>query len=190
MRTLIAGLTLSMAFSAQAAWTLDNQASALRFVTVKNDIVAETHRFTTLQGSWQDNGQFSASIDVASLDTIVPIRNERMLTHLFENTKFPSLTATTTVKPEIVSAMPVGGYQVLKTDLTVTIRDQSQTLAAEVAISKLASGRIVVSTVAPILVNATSFKLEQGVATLKDIAKLQRIELIVPVTFQISLNKN
>lgn len=190
MRTMISMLALGMAFSAQAAWTLDNSASALRFATVKNDTVAETHKFTKITGNWQDDGQAKISIDVASLDTLVPIRNERMLAHLFESAKYAEITATANIKPQLVQDMAVGSNHQLKTDLTVTIREQSQTFATELSVSKLTDGRIVVSTVAPILVNAVNYQLDAGVEKLKDIAKLQRIEMIVPVTFQVTLNKN
>lgn len=120
----------------------------------------------------------------------MPIRNERMRTQLFEESTFPQISATAQINPALVKDMAVGSNQQLKTELKVTIRDQSQTLNAELAISKLSDGRIVVNTVAPILVNAVNFKLEGGVAKLKDLAKLQRIELVVPVTFLVTLNKN
>jgi polyisoprenoid-binding protein YceI len=190
MRTIISMLALSVAFSSQAAWTLDSAASSLRFASVKNDTVAEIHNFSKISGSWQDNGQAQITIDVASLDTLVPIRNERMRTQLFEESTFPQISATAQINPALVKDMAVGSNQQLKTELKVTIRDQSQTLNAELAISKLSDGRIVVNTVAPILVNAVNFKLEGGVAKLKDLAKLQRIELVVPVTFLVTLNKN
>lgn len=190
MRTMISMLALGMAFSTQAAWTLDGSASSLRFATVKNDTVAETHKFTKISGNWQDDGQAKISIEVASLDTLVPIRNERMLTHLFDSEKYPVITAVAQIKPELIKDMAVGSNQQLKTDLTVTIREQSQTFTTELAVSKLTDGRIVVSTVAPVLVNAVNYKMDTGVAKLKEIAKLQRIEMIVPVTFQVTLNKN
>jgi len=190
MRTIISLLAVGMAFSSQAAWTLDDNASALRFATVKNDTVAETHKFTKISGSWQDDGLAKITIDVASLDTLVPIRNERMLSHLFENTKYPEITATAQINPQLVKDMAVGSNQQIKTELNVTIREQKQTVVTELAISKLTDGRIVVSTVAPVLVNAVNYKLDAGVTKLKEIAKLQRIEMIVPVTFQVTLNKN
>jgi hypothetical protein len=113
-----------------------------------------------------------------------------MLAHLFESAKYAEITATANIKPQLVQDMAVGSNQQLKTDLTVTIREQSQTFATELSVSKLTDGRIVVSTVAPVLVNAVNYQLDAGVAKLKDIAKLQRIEMIVPVTFQVTLNKN
>jgi polyisoprenoid-binding protein YceI len=190
MRTFMSVLALSMTFSSQAAWTLDSAASSLRFASVKNDIVAETHRFNKISGSWQDNGQATVIIDVASLDTLIPIRNERMLTHLFEATKYPRIEANAQINAELVKNMAVGSASQFKTDLTVTIRDQKQTFNTELSVSKLTDGRIVVGTVAPILVNAASFKLDAGLTTLKDIAKLNSIEFVVPVTFNVTLNKN
>jgi len=42
MRKFVLALALC-ASSAHAAWQLDNDQSSLKFVTVKNDVVAETH---------------------------------------------------------------------------------------------------------------------------------------------------
>lgn len=190
MRTIISVLALSMAFSSQAAWNLDSAASSLRFATVKNDTVAETHKLTKITGNWQDDGKVTVAIEVSTLDTLVPIRNERMLTHLFEAAKYPQIHADAEVKPELIQTMAVGSHQLLKTDLTVTIRDQKQTINAELSVSKLTDGRIVVGTIAPVLVNAKSFQLDGGIAKLKDLAKLQSIDLVVPVTFEVTLNKN
>ena len=54
---------------------------------------------------------------------------------------------------------------------------------------KLADGKIQASTTAPVLVNAASFKLDTGVRKLQDIAKLNDISLMVPVTFNVEFKR-
>ncbi len=181
--------SLLVAMNCQAAWTLDPAQSTLRFVSVKNEVVAETHRLSNITGQWAADGKVAVTIPVATLDTMIPIRNERMLQYLFAQPQFPTITATTTIKPADIDKLSVGSTQIIKTDLQVTIKDISQTLSAEIAVSKTSDKHLVVHTVSPVLVNALNFKLDTGINQLKDIAKLQRIDLIVPVTFQVTLQK-
>ena len=75
MRLLFAALALSTAFTSQAAWQLDQAQSQLRFVSVKNGVVAEVHQFSQLSGNWADDGKVTVQIPVITLDTLIPIRN-------------------------------------------------------------------------------------------------------------------
>lgn len=185
MRTLPLLAALLISFSSSAAWQLDNSQSALRFVTVKNSLVAETHSFKTLSGTWSDDGVVNVSIDVKSLDTLVPIRNERMLEHLFHATKFPTITATTKLDPNTVASLAIGATTHQKVELSLTLLDQTQTVRVDLNLVKLADNKVLAYTQSPVLVNAANFKLDAGVAKLQEIAKLKAIELVVPTTFSV-----
>jgi len=188
MKKFLLALALT-AGSAQAAWQLDPAQSSLRFVTVKNDVVAETHSFKQLQGQWADNGQFSVTIPVQSLDTLIPIRNERMLEHLFNAKKFPQISASGMLDASTIGALKTGAVHSEKVELTLTIVDQTQKVTADISVVKLADNRLLAFTKAPVLVKATEFKLDGGVKKLQDIAKLNRIELLVPVSFDVQFSR-
>lgn len=185
MRTIPLLAALLASFSSYATWQLDNQQSALRFVTVKNSVVAETHSFKTLSGSWSDDGVVNVAVDVKSLDTLVPIRNERMLEHLFQAATFPTITATTTIDPKLVNALAVGAMVHHKADLSLTIAGQTQTVPVDLQLVKIADNKVLAYTQSPVLVNAVNFKLDSGVAKLQELAKLKAIELVVPTTFHV-----
>lgn len=185
MRTLSLVAALLVSFSSNAAWQLDNSQSALRFVTVKNSLVAETHSFKSLSGTWSDDGVVNVNIDVKSLDTLVPIRNERMLEHLFQVTKFPQINASTRVDPNLVTKLAVGATVHHKAELKLTLLDLTQTVLVDLQLVKLADNKVLAYTQSPVLVNAASFKLDAGVAKLQEIAKLKAIELVVPTTFSV-----
>lgn len=188
MRKLALALAL-MAGSAQATWQLDNQQSSLKFVTVKNDVVAETHSLKQLSGRLNDDGSFTVSIDVASLDTLIPIRNERMLEHLFKAKQFAAITASGKVDAARLTGLPAGASYVETLPLQLTITGITQTVNAAVKVVKLNDKQLLAFTEAPVLVKAADFKLDGGVKALQDIAKLNRIELVVPVTFQVTFAK-
>jgi polyisoprenoid-binding protein YceI len=189
MRLLIAAFALSTAFSSQANWQLDPAQSQLRFVSVKNGVVAEVHKFSQLAGSWADDGKVSVQIPVATLDTMIPIRNERMLEHVFKAATFPNITASAMIAPKLVSDLMVGGSMQHSTELSVTLLDQTQTLPVQLTLTKLADGKIQAATTAPVLVNSAAFKLDNGVRKLQEIAKLNDISLMVPVTFNVEFKR-
>ena len=188
MKKLLVALALTAGY-AQAGWQLDPAQSSLRFVSVKNDVVAETHSFKQLQGQWADDGQFSVQIPVQSLDTMIPIRIERMLEHLFNASKFPQIKATGTLDTGKIGALKIGAIHSEKVELTLTIVDQTQKVTADISVVKLADNRLLAFTKAPVLVKATDFKLDGGVKKLQDIAKLNRIELVVPVSFDVQFSR-
>ena len=98
---LISSGLLIVSAAASAQWTLNNEASTLSFVTVKADHVAEVHTFDELSGTIKEDGSVSIEIALASVNTLVPIRNERMQSMLFETELFPRGTITARI-----SALP------------------------------------------------------------------------------------
>ncbi len=185
MRLILGAIALTSAFASQADWTLDPAQSQLRFVSVKNAVVAEVHKFTQLTGNWADDGKVTVNIPVATLDTMIPIRNERMLEHLFKANTFPNISAAAMIAPQLTSDLMVGGSMQYSTDLRLTLLDQTQTLPVQLTLTKLSADKIQASTTAPVLVNSSAFKLDGGVRQLQQIAKLNDISLLVPVTFNV-----
>ena len=69
----------------QAAWTLNGDDSTLSFISTKAVNVAEIHKFTTLSGGVDDTGNVTGiSIALASVDTGIEIRDDRMREMLFD----------------------------------------------------------------------------------------------------------
>ena len=100
--------------SANAHWSLDNAASTLSFVTVKAEHVAEVHTFDVLSGSIDDAGEVKIAIELASVNTMIQIRNERMQAMLFETNLFPDANITGKVDLEAISAMKPGASEVMQ----------------------------------------------------------------------------
>ena len=69
---------------ALADWTLDNERSIVNFISIKNASIGEVHRFRSLAGSVSDDGAVRLVIDLDSVETLIPIRNQRMRELLFE----------------------------------------------------------------------------------------------------------
>lgn len=189
MRIILAVAALATSFVNQAAWQLEPAQSQLRFVSVKNGTVAEVHKFTQLSGSWADDGKVEVQIPVTTLDTMIPIRNERMLEHVLNAKQFPQISASALIEPKLLADLAVGTSMQHQTELTLTLLDNSQRLPVQLTLTKLTNTKIQATTTAPVLVNSAAFRLDTGVRKLQEIAKLNDISLLVPVTFNVEFSR-
>jgi polyisoprenoid-binding protein YceI len=175
--------------SAKTPWTLDNDASDLRFVTTKNTNVAEVQKFKRLVGEVGPNGEVKLVIDLASVETQIPLRNERLQTMLFEVARFPTAQFEGTVDMNQVKALDVGASVDLEVAGKLSIRGQSQEANASLRVVNLRGDRLLVTTRAPILVNASKYDLSQGVEKLREVMGLPNIVGTVPVSFALVFRK-
>lgn len=181
---LISSGLLIVSATASAQWTLSNEASTLSFVTVKADHVAEVHTFDELSGAIGEDGSVSIEIALASVNTLVPIRNERMQSMLFETDLFPRATITSQINSDGLANMALGSSEEIGLDFTLELHNQSQTYNATVLVSRQEAG-LVATTLKPIVVNAESFDLVAGVEALREVAGLPSISRAVPVSFTV-----
>jgi len=184
---LLASLLLtSVMFAniASAHWSLDNEASVLSFVTVKAEHVAEVHTFDVLSGTIDDNGVVEISIELASVNTMIPIRNERMQAMLFETNLFPKATITAQIDLDSLSALSAGESQRQQVELELSLHGSSNTLTADLMILRTPEG-LVAATLKPIIVTADSVGLVAGIEKLREVAGLPSISRSVPVSFTV-----
>lgn len=187
--TSAAAATLLSTSVFAADWTLDSERSSLHFVSVKNDTVAEVHRFTELSGKMSD-GELKVSIPVASIDTAIPIRNERMLEHLFNADEYATVTATASIPTEIYDIETATGTLPVIVPMTVFIAGEAVEVEAALQVTKLDVDHIVATTSQPVLINAKEFGLVKGINKLQEIAGLSAIDHVVPVTFTVQFRRD
>lgn len=171
--------------AAWADWELDNTSSKLSFVSIKNDAVGEVHSFASLVGYIGVTGNAQLTIDLASVQTLIEIRDERMRELLFETVKFPTATVSAQVDPAVLAVAAEGGVVTADLPLTLSLHGQDKALTVPVVIVGEGQRRLRVFTAQPVLLNAGDFGLGEGVAALQKIAGLQAISTAVPVTLQL-----
>jgi polyisoprenoid-binding protein YceI len=184
---LVAAFSLPhAAFAAEAPkteWFLINGSSRLNFISLKKGNIAEVHHFETLKGSVDEDGKVSVAIDLASVQTFVDIRNERLKQYLFETAKFPVATITTIVDPKQFESLGDGQKASTSTEVTLTLHGVSQKIQAGLEVYKLNKGRVLIIPDEMILLDASQFGLGAGIDKLKELAKLDQISTAVPVGF-------
>lgn len=183
MRTLIlAPLFLLATAAAQAGWQLE-QPSELTFMSFKNTHMAEIHRFNRMQGNIAEDGEATLSIDLTSVDTAIAIRDTRMQEMLFETSRFASATLTAKVNTKVLQQAVAGAIQTYDLTGKLNLHGLEADVSVPVLIVPAADGRLVVTSLKPVLVQADQFELTAGIQKLRDIAKLERISEVVPVNF-------
>jgi polyisoprenoid-binding protein YceI len=185
---LIASLVLLTSGSAWADWQLDNDFSRVNFVSVKKNIIGEAHRFTRLKGVMTDDGKLSVEIPLASVETLIPIRNERIQKMLFETKLFPTADISAKIPTKYLQLKQ--GESIIATIQTdVGLHGVNKLFQAEVLITRTAANKLLVTSLKPLIVNPSDFGLDKGILKLQAVAKLPSITQSVPVSFVLSFKQ-
>lgn len=164
------------------AWQLASDQSNVGFVSVKAGDVGEAHSFKTLEGSVAPDGAVNIGIDLASVETGVDIRNQRMRDMLFEVTGFPKATLSAKIDPAAVSALKPGERKALAVPVTLDLHGTTNTIEARLMVTRLAGNSMLVETASPLIIDAGAVGLGAGVEKLRAVANLPAISAAVPVT--------
>lgn len=189
MKKLALVVAAALSFSAAADWSVNSAQSSLNFVSVKNDVVAETHSFKDLTGKLTEAGEFSVVIPAMSIDTIIPVRNERILEHVLAAKQYATINAKGKVDSKVLTGLKTGDSVVVDQALDLTLLTQTQSLMAKVKVTKVSDSQLVVTTIAPIMLDVNKFELNAGVEKLRELAGLKAISPMVPTTFSLVLVK-
>ncbi|MBU2968019.1 YceI family protein [Pseudoalteromonas sp. C2R02] len=185
----LSGLALCLFSTASFAnWNLNNELSRVNFVSVKKNEIGESHYFKKLNASINDAGQFNLDIDLTSVETLIPIRNERMQKFLFNTKVFPKLNLTSDLSKQLKS-LKKGQSAILKTQADLALNGINKLISLEVLATQQSNGDIVVASFMPVIINPADYNLTTGIDKLQELAKLPSITHSVPVSFVLKLNK-
>lgn len=185
-RVSAAVLGMGMLFSqgAMADWSLNNEVSVFNFVSIKKNTIGETHRFNQLAGTISANGAFKASINLASVNTDIPVRDERMKSMLFEVAKFPQAEITGKTA-DTFKAPALGEVRTEAVKLQLAINGKTVELETKLRVVGLGQQGLLVSTIEPLLIDAAALGYTEGIEKLREVAQLPSISPVVPVTFSL-----
>ncbi len=187
MKKRVAWLTVLawlMAMPALADWQVGS-GSQIQFVSIKNNLIGEVSHFETISGTVTEDGEVEVRVALDSVETNIGIRNERMKKLLFEVGLYPEAVITAQLDPQVLGAMAEESGLVTVA-LQIDLHGQSVTKEAAMNIATTDEGLSAV-TAQPILLNASEFGLESGVAALQEIAGLAAISRVIPVTVTLQL---
>ena len=176
--------------SADVGWTLSPTDSRVSFVSVKQGTAGEVHHFTEAEGAVSDQGTVSLSIDTASVETGIDVRDERMVDYLFQSAIFPTANLSMKVDMDELSEMEAGETRQISVTGSLSLVGQSGDIEAELLVSRLAEDKVLVATLQPVVIQAEAFDLVAGIDTLRELAELSSISAAVPVSALLVFVKN
>lgn len=188
-----------LVFSSQAAnaqnnglasgWTLQPEASTIRFQSVKNLTKVESSGFVQFDGQIDPDGKAQVRIFLDSVDTKIDLRNVRMRFLFFETFEFPEAVISAQIDPSVLADLPKLRRKVIPLSFDLQLHGVTRTLETEVAVTLVGEEIVAVSSTAPVSVAAADFNLEGGIKKLEEAANVA----IVPsatVTFDFLFSKN
>jgi len=191
LTALIASLAASCAQADTASpWRLDADQSSLAFVSIKSGDIAEAHRFSGFTGSVMPDGRAELVIDLATVETGIDIRNERMREHLFETGRFADARVTTTLDLAALADLGTGERRAITLPATLDLHGVAVAIEAEVMVTGIDDQAVLVESRAPVLIHAADHDLADGLLTLQDLAGLPSITPVVPVTFSLIFTRS
>ena len=175
--------------SANADWQLDPAASDLYFMSIKATHVGEVHSFDTLSGKVDEKGAASLTIDLASVATLIPIRDQRMRDILFQVDRYPTATVDAQIELDTLVTMPTGSEKDIELEADLKFKGNTSQIMTKVKVSKLNEQKITVRTIAPVVLSAGQLQVTEGLEKLREIAGLPNISFTIPVTFNLTLTR-
>jgi polyisoprenoid-binding protein YceI len=168
---------------AVAPWVLNTSDSYLNFATTKNTHNLEVHNFTAISGDINGAGVATLTIDLNTVNTGVALRDQRMRDLLFETLTYPTATVTVAVPATLISSLAIG--QTAETDISASLNLHGVTgaITTKVSVQKLSASRVLVQSLAPVLVKAGDYSLTNGVEALRAAVGVASISVAVPVDF-------
>jgi len=183
---LILGLASCSQPSAEAErsgpWLLSADESGMTYVTIKNGNLGEINTFGEMSGQVTQDGKASFSIALRSAETNNEIREERMQAHLFDTEKFPSVDVTTQIDLAAFDGLETGASKTVLLDLTVSMQGVEEYMEFYVLVTRLGPNKVVVNNKAPLILDVTDFGFADGLEKLRELAGLNAITPVVPVT--------
>ena len=163
-------------------WQLDSTASYLNFVSAKNTHTLEVNHFTDISGDIS-SGVATLSINLNSANSGIALRDQRLRDLLFETMNFPAATVTVNLSDGLPAGLAVGTQVEQEITAELDLHGVKKALTARLSIQKLSSSRVVVQTIAPVLLKTSDYALSDGVEALRAAVGIASISSAVPVDF-------
>ncbi|MDA5556481.1 YceI family protein [Shimia sp. MMG029] len=194
MKTLLKTTALVLAFAGPAiaggheTWKTVDEDSQIAFGSIKSSEFGEVHTFDALSGSVNEKGEVAVSIELGSVETNIDIRNERMITHIFKAADARA-ELTGSVDFDAVHDLEVGATTVVDFEGALSLVGVSADVEAELFVARLSEDRVLVTTSDMIMLSTYDLGIDAGVDKLKELASLEGITRVTPVTVRMIFEK-
>jgi len=170
--------------AADESWRLNKDSSELVIASTKNSQITERHNLSFQSGAITKQGVARLVVDLLSIETNIPIRNERMRKYLFDNQ--PQAIIEMSLTPSELQQLMAGQSSAVTLPAAVTANGTK--LSVPVAVrTNSDGGGVVVS--GETQIDVAKFGYGPGIEQLRVIAGLAAISTTVPVSFRLQFDR-
>jgi len=181
--SIVTALALIAASPSHAdTWTLSGDESKIAFGSVKKDTVGEVHHFQSISGT-VDGGKVSIEIDVASVETWIDIRNERMQKMVLNASPKAMLSAE--INADELNGLKAGDTTTVDVEGTLSINGNDVPIETSLFIARLSDKKMMATTDEMIMLSTKDAGIDDGISKLMEVAKLPGITRVSPVTLRL-----
>lgn len=188
-KTIAAAVTFSLLAGAGFAgghakgWTIDTDLSAVSFGSVKNDYLGESHTISDVTGTVDANGAVSITLGLASVETMIDIRNERMREIVFANA--PTATISAQLDMAELSGLEAGAAAIIETYGTLNLLGTDTELDASFFVMRLNEDQVLVATNGMMMLSTEDTAFDASLDKMQELASLDSITRVSPVTMRL-----
>lgn len=186
---LMCATTTLYTSSALADWTLDAGNSNISYGTIKNDAIGESNTFKTISGSLTDDGHISIDIALASVDTQLELRDERMRDIVFKVAQNVSAKLSGDMNLQAHEDQAVGSSRVIEAEIGLELVGEKIDLDVMLLVTRLGENKVMVSPHGVLFLDADDYELVGAIEILRELAGLDTIATVVPMSFYLTFEK-
>ena len=185
----IMAVTTLTSNSALAEWTLDAGSSNISYGTIKNGMIGETNTFKTISGTIDKDGHVDIDISLASVDTQLELRDERMRDIVFKVAENVSANLTGDMNLQAHNDQEIGTSRVIEATIALELVGQKVEHDVMLVVTRLAENKVMVVPHGVIFLDVEEYELLDAIEELRNLAGLDTIETVVPMSFYLTFTK-
>ena len=167
------------------SWALDQDYSSFSITSIKKGSVAEAFHFKTIKGNIKPDGTAKIAINLATIESGIPVRDDRLKKILFEIVLFPTADIKAKLDLKDFTALNIGHRAQKKITFTLSLHGVEEEMEADVFVTRVSADAYSVATLKPLMVSAKTFKLSPALKKLAKLAKLPTIDGVAPTSFNL-----
>ena len=166
-------------------WVLNAEQSYLAYTSIKRSSidVGESQYFKKVSGTVSKNGEVELTINMDSLETNVEQRNERTKEHVFKVKEFPNAMVTADIDMSEFCQMEIGEIRSADIEAKLNLVGVEEHLYIAVNVARLSENKVSVVNRDTVPINASLYGMNAGIDKLVELAGIQSINPIFPVSF-------
>ena len=185
---LVLGAQMALA-GGHEVWTSVPDESRVAFGSIKKDLIGEVSHFNGVTGTVNEKGEASVDIDLASVDTYIDIRNERMTEHVFQSGAITASLMGEVENMDAISEMEIGSTMLTDFYGVLAFGGSEVDIFAEMMVARLGEDRVLVSTADFIMLAIEDLGVTAGIDKLMELAQLPSITRVTPVSIRMVFEK-